>query len=509
MKKLLQIIFSRMILIGLAIVIQAVFLIIVIWDFSNYFLYFYAFCALLSVIAVIWIINNKSNPAYKLAWIIPILVFPIFGGLFYLLFGKKKMGKRATQTMLDAHKKNILHLAPNQHILKEIEKSDKHIANQAQYLQHYSDYPIHENTLTEYFPVGEIMFERLKEKLKKAKQYIFLEYFIIEEGIMWNSILDILVQKVKEGVEVRLMYDDMGTLMTLPYQYSKKLEALGIQCKVFNPFVPFLSAAMNNRDHRKIMVIDGHTAFTGGINLADEYINARIKHGHWKDTGIGVYGEAAWNFTIMFLSQWERLCKIKEDYTRYKPKEMPYHNNEGYVLPYADNPLDDELIGETAYFNAINKAKHYVYIHTPYLILDNEMLTALCVAAKSGVDVRIVTPNIADKWYVHAVTRSYYTLLTENGVKIYEYTPGFIHSKMFVVDDELGIVGTINLDYRSLYLHYECAVWLYKTQSIEALKKDFFDTLQVCKRITLEDCNNIKWYTKVCYSILRVFAPLL
>jgi len=347
--------------------------------------------------------------------------------------------------------------------------------------------------------------------LKKAEKFIFLEYFIIEEGVMWNSILDILKQKAEEGVDVRVIYDDAGCIFKLPYGYNKKLESMGIKCRVFNPLVPLLSSRINNRDHRKIAIIDGHTGFTGGINLADEYINEYEKFGHWKDSAIMIKGEAVWSMTVMFLSMWNYLDGSNEDFNKFKPDIEPLEESckDGYVQPFADNPLDDETVGEIVYLNLINKARRYVYITTPYLIIDNEIITALTSAAKGGVDVRIITPYCGDKWYVHEVTRSYYRTLIESGVKIYEYTPGFIHSKTFVVDDEYGVVGTINMDYRSLFLHFECGVWMYKCRTIRDIKKDFNDTLKMCREITIEELNEIKWYKTLERMILRIFAPLM
>ena len=328
---------------------------------------------------------------------------------------------------------------------------------------------------------------------------------------MWDTILEILKEKVKQGVEVRVIYDDMGCIMTLPYRYDRKLEALGIQCCVFNPFIPVLTSRLNNRDHRKICVIDGHTGFTGGINLADEYINAYEKHGHWKDTAVLLRGEAVWNLTVMFLSMWDYIHGINEDFAPYKPSVhlTEQVESDGYVQPYSDNPLDGESVGETVYLNLINRAKRYVYINTPYLILDNEMATALRMAAKSGVDVRIVTPHIPDKWYVHAVTRAYYQMLLESGVRIYEYTPGFVHAKTFVVDDEYATVGTVNLDYRSLYLHFECGVLLYRSSSVAAVKEDYLKTLEVCQDVTLEECRRVPLIRQLGRAVLRVFAPLM
>lgn len=511
MKKILRLFFNRVVFVGLPILLQIFALVTVIWKFGSYFVYFYAICTLLSVLALLRIISDRTNPAYKIAWIIPILLFPIFGGLFYLLLGSNKLSKRSKRKLRSIQEKMTELLGQNESVIQEIALKDIRAANQSRYIEKYSFCPVYQNTTSKYLTPGEKMFERLLEELKRAKHYIFLEYFIIENGKMWDSILDILTEKTRQGLDVRVIYDDVGCLMKLPYGYEKHLEKLGIKCCVFNPFVPVLSTRMNNRDHRKIAIIDGHTAFTGGVNLADEYINAKERFGHWKDSAILIQGDAVWSFTVMFLSLWGNQKKTEEDYEPYRPLTQPEEGvtSDGYVQPFGDSPLDDESIGETIYLNLLSQAKRYVYINTPYLILDNEMATALCSAAKRGVDVRIVTPYIADKWFVHSVTRSNYDVLVESGVKIYEYTPGFIHAKTFVVDDELAVVGTINLDYRSLYLHFECGVWLYQTQSVFEVKEDFLTTLEQCQPITLEDCQAVRWYKRIGRSILRIFAPLM
>lgn len=503
--------FHRVTIVSIAIIVQLFFLIEVIKQFYQYFAVFYGGSILVSILVVLWIIYNNSNPAYKIAWIIPIVLFPIFGGIFYIFFGGNQLSKRQKRRMNLINDKTREVIIPQQSILEEIENQNKTAANQSRYIQNYAYSPPYKNTTTEYLPVGEIKFERLKEELKKAQYYIFLEYFIIKEGVMWNSILDILVEKAKEGVDVRVIYDDVGCLMTLPYKYDKKLEKIGIKCSVFNPFIPVLSSKLNNRDHRKIAIIDGHTAFTGGINLADEYINEFEKYGHWKDTAIMLKGEAVWSLTVMFLSLWDYLRGTDEDFKKFKDNTCLSDESitGGYIQPFTDSPLDGEAVGEIVYLNLINKANKYVYITTPYLIIDNEMITALSSAAKSGVDVRIITPYCADKWYAHAVTRSYYKSLIESGVKIYEYSPGFIHAKTYVVDDEYSVVGTINMDYRSLYLHFECGVWMYKSSTIFDIKEDFLKTLELCKEIKLEDFNNIKWYKALISIVLRVFAPLM
>ena len=405
--------------------------------------------------------------------------------------------------------KSYLMQDPN--VLDRLEKESEYAKNQALYMINYSNCPIYENTYNEYLTPGEVKFEKLVEELKKAKHFIFLEYFIIEEGIMWNTILEILKEKAKEGVDVRVIYDDVGCVMKLPYKYGDKLEKYGIKCRVFNPFIPIFTNRLNNRDHRKIAVIDGYVGFMGGINLADEYINAFEKYGHWKDAAILLKGEAVFNLTVMFLTMWDFINNSDDDYLKYRPENFTNEKylSKGYVQPFDDSPLVNEPIGETVYLNLINKAKKYIYINTPYLIIDNEMATALKIAAKSGVDVRIVTPHIPDKWFVHAVTRSYYQSFIKDNIKIYEYTPGFMHSKTFVVDDEYAVVGSINLDFRSLYLHFECGAWLYKTDSVLKVKEDFLDTLELCQQISLQDCENVKWPVKFGRLILRMFSPLL
>ncbi|AKL96094.1 phospholipase D/transphosphatidylase [Clostridium aceticum] len=512
MKFVKKFVLHRITLLVIAVLLQLGVLISVISKFNDYFIFFYGGSILISIAVVLGIINNHTNPSYKIAWIIAILLFPIFGGLFYIFWGRNKLSKRAKHKMKSIADRTKKALPPQESIIRELEEENEIAANQSRYIQNYGYYPPYHNTVSEYLPIGEIKFEKLKEELRKAEHYIFVEYFIIEEGIMWDSILDILVEKASKGVDVRVIYDDAGCLFTLPYRYNKKLEKMGIKCCVFNPLVPLLSPMLNNRDHRKITIIDGHTGFTGGINLADEYINKFQKHGHWKDSAIMLKGEAVWSMTVMFLSMWDYIRGIAEDFQQFKPITLPQvklRNGLGYIQPFSDSPLDEETVGEIVYLNLINKARKYVYITTPYLIIDNEMVTALTSAAKGGVDIRIITPHCADKWYVHAVTRSYYRVLIESGVKIYEYTPGFIHSKTYISDDEYGVVGTINMDYRSLYLHFECGVWMYNCSGVMEMKKDFLDTLKLCRKITLEDLQNVKWHKAVGSSILRVFAPLM
>ena len=509
--KLLNLLFKRVTIVGTAIVAQLVLLLVMLLRFQEYFIYFYAGSLVLSIAAVLYIVSSRLNPAYKIAWIIPIMLVPVFGGVMYLLFGGNKVSAREKRKMLRLKRcfRNIRLMRID--ALEKLEALDPIAANQSRYILRATGSPPFQNTRAEYLPTGEAKFARMLEELEKARHYIFLEYFIIQEGKMWNAILEVLERKAREGVDVRVMYDDVGCLLTLPTNYRQVLEKKGIRCRVFNPFIPVLSPRLNNRDHRKICVIDGHTGFTGGINLADEYINAYEKHGHWKDTAVLLHGDAVWSLTVMFLSLWDYVAGEQEDFSLYLPRV--YHPEpeacEGFVQPYTDVPLDDEPVGETVYLNLINKARRYVYITTPYLILSNEMITALRTAARSGVDVRIITPHIPDKWYVHVLTRAYYESLVEAGVKIYEYTPGFIHAKTFTVDGELGVVGTINLDFRSLYLHFECAAWLCRCACIEDMREDFLATQALSQEVTLRDCRAVRLPTRILRSVLRLFAPLM
>lgn len=509
MNILLKRVVQRGILLISSFILQVAIIAIFLFKYSESFFDFYVISLVLSIIIVFIIINNKSNPSYKIAWIVPVMIFPVFGGLFYILYGGNKLSTREKLKMVIQNIEMSNYLKQNKEIIKKIESENIYAKGQSEYILNYAKCPIYDNTETTYFKIGEEKFDALLRELKKAEKFIFLEYFIIEEGKMFDSVFEILEQKVKQGVDVRLIYDDVGCLVTLPKNYHKILENKGIKCRVFNPIKPFFTRRLNNRDHRKIVVIDGDVGFTGGINLADEYINEYEKHGYWKDAGIMLKGDAVWNLTVMFLSMWDYISNKQEDYTKFKPNKKIYKSSSGYVQPFDDSPLINEPIGETVYLNLINKAKDYVYINTPYLIIDNEMATALKIASKSGVKIKIVTPYIPDKKFVHAVTQSYYESFIKDGIEIYEFTPGFMHAKTFVVDDEYGVVGSINLDFRSLYLHYECGVWLYKTDSIASLKEDYLKTLKQCHKVTLEECKNTNAIRKILRLIIRMFAPLL
>lgn len=509
MRKCLKLIFNRIFLFGLALLLQLNWFLIFLIRLSNYSVYISIGLTVLSLLAVLAVINKDENPMYKLAWVIPILIAPLFGGVLYLMAGNKKPG-RSMRRRLERSSRKIAHQQQKlESHLPKIAELDLHVAGQMGYIERQAGYAVCQNTAAKYYRVGDEMFPDMIRELEQARHFIFLEYFIVEPGNMWNQILEILERKAKEGVEVRVIYDDMGCAALLPYGYDRTLEKKGIKCLAFNPFVPVWSLVMNNRDHRKMMIIDGHTGFSGGVNLADEYINEKMRFGHWKDTGFCLKGEAVWNYTRMFLHMWDAFRDTDEDICRYMPHT--YHPEafcgDGYVQPYGDSPLDNEITAENIYLNIINQAKRYVYIFTPYLIIDNEMQTALCLAAKRGVDVRIVTPGIPDKKTVFLLTRSSYPPLLKAGVRIYEYTPGFLHAKSYVCDDEIAVVGTINMDYRSLYLHFECGTYFYRSSLVEAVKQDAAATMDKSREIKQADSRQGFFGGLIC-AVLRIFAPL-
>ena len=511
-KKLSSFLFQRSVIVALLILLQAVVLLVPMAWASSYYVYVYWACVVLSLLAVLVIIRRQTDPGYKIGWIIPILLFPMFGWLVYLLCGGNKLSARMRRKM-QGMDRTMLEQLEGDYKSHKLAAMGADAVNQARYLERYARCPVYSNTWTRYFPLGDDVFPVMLEELKKAQRYIFLEYFILAPGVFWDSIVEILKEKHAAGVDVRVIYDDVGSLGTLPADYAAKFEGeTGIPCCVFNRFKPVISIRMNNRDHRKLCIIDGHTAFTGGINLADEYINQKSRFGHWKDSAILVKGEAAWSMTVMFLTMWEYIREVAVDYAALRPTSLPPEAALGkdcFVQPYADNPLDNEPVGETVYLNLISKAKRYVYIMTPYLIVSDSVNTALRNAAKSGVDVRIITPHIPDKKLVFELTRSHYQSLLEAGVQIFEYTPGFVHAKNVVSDDVVGVVGTINMDYRSMFLHFEDAVLLYQDLTILDIKADFWSTQLQCQRITLEQCLERSWLRRLFRSILRVLAPLV
>jgi cardiolipin synthase len=505
-----RVVFRRRVFVIVTLLIQIGFFVLLIAGSGILFRYFNWALNVLSIVVCVYILNKKEKSAYKLTWIFLILLIPIFGGALYVIFLSQSNPRKLRRhtDRVNRQSKQYFSLPGDQ--LPALIAKDRNYLPQARYLQHYAGFPVYSHTKTEYFPSGETFFKRVLEELEKAEHYIFLEFFILKQGLVLDSILDILERKAKAGLDVRLMYDDLGCFMSLPPNFRELMESRGIKSIVFNTFRPILSSQQNNRDHRKLICIDGKTAFTGGINLGDEYINIVERFGHWKDAAIMLNGEAAWSLTLIFLQMWNLEPWRKEDYPALYPwKNSPCPvESDGFVQPYADSPLDDENVGEHVYIQIINNAKDYVYINTPYLVVDDNLISALTLAAKSGVDVRIITPHRWDKKIVAITSRSYYRQLINAGVKVYEYTSGFNHSKTFVSDDRTATVGTTNLDFRSLYLHFECGVLLYNSRAVQAVKEDFLNTLPICHEITLADCAR-NFFQRVVPDVLRIFAPLM
>lgn len=523
-KWLTGLIFQRIVVI-LLILLQLAFLIYFIFSGSRNYQWISITLTVISLLIVLSIITKNEKGAYKFTWAIFILVFPVFGGLFYLFFHIESGTKRFKNKLIyayDAYKKNFLSLG---NYLSVILKTKQDNVKLMKYLHNFAGYPIYTCSNCTYLSSGESYFEEMLSELKKAEKYIFMEYFIISDGLMWNSILDILKEKAAAGVDVRLIYDDVGCFLRLPKNFTKELAKFKIKAVVFNALHPILTTKQNNRDHRKITIIDGKVAFTGGINIADEYINHIKKFGHWKDAGIKLVGTAVWSFVIFFLQMWLFCTKDKiEEPSKFYPIQLLQEStstateqnftftgtneNEGTLQPYEDSPADTENVGEHVYLEIIGSAKQYLYITTPYLIIDDTMLSALKLSAKSGVDVIIITPHIWDKRFVHFTTQSYYRELIEAGVKIYEYTPGFIHSKIFISDDSVATVGTTNMDFRSLYLHFECGAVIYDKNTISDIKSDFKETLSKCEQISLEHCKK-SFPLRLLQNFARLFAPLM
>lgn len=508
--RIAKIVFHRAFFVSLAIALQLMVLAVAVTVFLRHFAVFYLFYIIIAVAAVLKIISGRYEAAYKIAWVVPVLTVPVFGGLMYLLYGGNKLSKRERKKMAQQNASIQRYMGkPKQETIDYLTEQGGNALTQSRYLFSSSCCPPHLNTETEYYPLGDDMFVDMKKAMERAEKFIFVQYFIIHPGKMWDEMLEIMRRKVAEGVDVRVIYDDIGCLYTLPGNYDKTLRDMGIACEVFNRYRPVVSLRLNNRDHRKILVIDGHTGFTGGVNLADEYINERVRFGHWKDSGIRLRGEGVWNMTVSFLTTWDDLTNQQEDFDAFRPGfPLMDVRTDGVVQFYEDSPLDDKPVGATAYHNMIAKASDYIYFTTPYLIVDDAMTNALCAAAQAGVDVRIITPHIPDKKIVFQLTRAHYQILLESGVRIYEYTPGFIHAKNFVVDDTYATVGTINMDYRSLYLHFECGVWMSESSAVRQVREDFLATLEKCEEISLEDAQRFSRRRRIMNAFLRAFAPL-
>ena len=499
---------GRLFLFLLIVGIQVVLLLFFLFWFSDRLPAAEAVLFACSLILTLHIINKRQDPAYKIVWIIPVLIFPIAGFLLYFFFSQRRIRKRDREYALQIHRETNACLEDGDGICRLMESREEDRLGLIAYIRKAREYPAFTDTETEYFPKGELFLERFLKELEQAKRYIYLEFFTIKHGVMWNAVLKTLKKKVQAGVEVRLIYDDLGCAGSLEKKYAQELERQGIRCAVFNRLNPMFASMFNNRDHRKIAVIDGETAFVCGTNIADEYINAIHPFGLWKDACLMVKGAAAWGFLVIFLQTWDFLCGEKTSLIGLRPKIGEW-KKDGFVQPYADDPLDEMHLAENVYLHLIYGAQKYLYVTTPYLVLNSALTAAFCTAAEKGVDVRIVTPGIPDKKTVFMVTRANYRELLESGVKIYEYTPGFIHAKTYICDGEYAVVGTINTDYRSLFLNFECAALLYRNSAIGDMYSDFLETVDACRPITLETVTAAAWPVRLAQSFLNAFAPML
>jgi Phosphatidylserine/phosphatidylglycerophosphate/cardiolipin synthases and related enzymes len=505
----LRLVFSRFLIIVLLIVLQISVMISVSRWLRPYIPWLNSLQTVFVLAMVLYLFNSSMSTSAKLTWMLIISVLPLPGAAM-LLFVQTNLGHRAIQRRVEeliAETKTSLPQDPQ--VMDELRGDSDGTDDLARYMSRSGCFPISSGTETTYYSSGEDAFEAMLAELETAEEFIFLEFFIIEEGYMWGRILETLIRKVSEGVDVRVMYDGMCELNKLPFGYTKLLREYGIKAKTFAPIRPVVSSHYNYRDHRKILVVDGRAAFTGGVNLADEYINRTAPFGHWKDTAILLRGRAVRNFTLLFLQMWN----IDEPAPEFSPwlerrAPEPEHPS-GYVMPYGDCPLDTDRVGETVYMDILYRANDYVHIMTPYLILDSELKAALCYAAQRGVDVTLILPGIPDKKMAYALAKSHYAALTDAGVRIYEYTPGFVHAKVCVSDSEKAVVGTINLDYRSLYHHFECASYLFKTDCIANIEADFQNTLLQCRPVTAQTIAQEKLYYKAVGWLAKFIAPLM
>lgn len=506
MKKIINFIKSRFFISAFCIVLVFIELMMVYLYLYEHFLPITILAKPFYFFVFLYIINKDENIEFKLPWIILILLIPIAGSFMYILLSSDSYSK-LEQERFKKHIE-ICKKYDNDDKLKKIKNDDAYL--QAKYLCSSSEISIYGDSKVTYYKIGEEFNTALLDELSKANKFILMEYFIISKGKMFNDILDILKKKALNGVEIYLMYDDFGCMTTLSENYYKELESYGIHAIPSIKFIPKFSNIHNNRDHRKITVIDGKVGFTGGINIADEYVNVIQKHGHWKDTAIKIEGESVKNLTKLFLGVWNFQNKKMLEYDKYLSVECEKYENEGIVIPYGDGPnlFYNESIGKNVYLNMIHMAKKYVYITTPYLICDNELLNALRLASKRGVDIRIITPHIPDKKAILLMTRSNYYNLIKDGVKIYEYKDGFIHAKEFVCDDIFATCGTINLDYRSLTHHFECGVWMYNIKCIKYMKKDILDTLDKSIEIDIKNAK-LKGWKKLLAEFMKIYTPLM
>jgi cardiolipin synthase len=506
----LKILKSKAFYIVAALLVQVGILLMLMGYFSSRFLPVYYFMILLSFMMCFHIINRDSDSSSKLLWVLIIMALPIFGGMIYLLFGGRKIPKALMVKDRQAYSDYKKYALQNKEALET--NQDDFVLNKMVSMAWNNGYfPVYDNVQTDYFETGQDQFASILEDLKKAEHFIFIETFILNSGIMWDSILEILIDKAAQGVDIRLIYDDFGSFTKLDDTYPDWLATKGIKTYSFNPMIPQLAMQMNNRDHRKIIVIDGKIAYTGGINIADEYINQKERFGYWKDMGVRIQGKAVEMFTISFLQIWNYQASENIPYDLFTLDAMEFNQikGAGYCIPFSDSPTDDSNTGKNMHLNQLMLASRYCWLTTPYLILDQEMMDTLILAANNGVDVRIVVPAIPDKKMVYQVTKANFEPLLKKGVKIYVYTPGFIHGKVCLSDDRNALVGTVNMDFRSYYLNYECGVWFHDTSNLPQIKQDFEQIFQDSHEVTLEEVKNEKLIVRLYRQFLRIFSPLM
>lgn len=497
----------RLILTGFFILLQIGVFVAGTYFFAGKTIWLYAFFEAISIAIVIYIVSKKGNPSYKITWIIYILIFPLIGGLVYLFWGGSRVFPHIKRKMHKLSEGSDAFIKQDIAVKNRLVYDDILHSRQASYLTQATGFPVYDNTECTFLAPGEKALPVILDELEKAERYIFIEFFILAEDSMWRDILNVLRRKKSKGVEIRIMFDDFGSLTRQYRGFANRLASEGFKVSVFNKIKPSVNIFMNNRNHRKIIVIDGKVAFTGGINIADEYVNRQKRFGYWMDSAIMLKGRAVTSFVVMFLSMWGFCTNKKPRYARYVTDYI--RPTAGFVHPYCDGPTNDKNPGEGIYMQLLNTAQKYVYIVTPYLIVDNTMIRGLTLAASSGIDVRIITPHIPDKWYVHPVTQNSYDELLSAGVRIFEYTPGFIHSKFFVSDDRVATVGTINMDYRSFFFHFECGVWMCGTDSVPEIKKHFLELQKQSQEIILKDWRRRPWHQKLKQAVLNLFAPFM
>lgn len=503
---------KRAIFAAVAILLQIAFLYVIYFRLELKFSWISQIISLLGALLILFIYSRHVTSAMKMPWLIIISAFPILGVLLYLMIGLNSGTRRMKERYRMADERNLRYLPENTEVFKRLETQDLGVANQCRYIRDYAKYPVYDNTDVVYYKDSAIGYEALLEALKEAKKFIFMEYFAIEDSSAFKPVHEILKKKAADGVDVRLSYDYVGSMGYIGNAFVDKMERDGIKCMSFNSVNPVINFFLNNRDHRKITVIDGIVGFTGGFNLADEYFHITEPFGHWLDTGVRITGDAVKSMMVTFLENWEVSCGTDDAWEVSDRRFLKgtYESVEkGYVQPYADSPMDDERVGENVYMNILRNAKRYAWFTTPYLVITDEMGSAFSMAAKSGVDVRIITPGIPDKKIIYSLTRSYYADLVRSGVRIFEYSPGFCHAKQCVSDDEVATCGTINLDFRSLYHHFENGVFMYDLEAVHDMKKMFEDTFPKCREVTEEYRTGRSRFLKMKHLILRLFAPLM